>query len=1141
MSHSSPRDPILPHSPVSDPNYVYVQPDSPSAAAADVAQPCTSQRELSKIYPNFLIFFDAGQRLMSQYFDAGCHIKQTIDNAMICWGAALLTCPLVPDLSSQVHLSLAMCHHQRYLLDRNSKDADAAITHFSLAYLCVPSGNPSELEILKQLTNAFVARHEKEGSVQDFHRAIQCHMILNSREGKLDHPSTIRGFIEAMLDKQVENGGDIDLDSMLLYCGDTLPLCPDNDADRPLLLARLGKLSADRYQGLGRPEDLERAIQCLGNRLEYCSEGDPNYPPNAYYLAWCLLERHKHRGNKDDLDEAIRHIKVSLESHPEGLWVRPHALHHLSTVLEVHCGQESEIEIVQISIQLILGLLSLVDSPDLLEDEVMVEYLLLNRYYHQPSAQYLEESRNLLSTLLQQCPTTHPQRHNLLSILGICHHSLHQHHGGIQELEDAIHCFRESLSLSDHGGLDHLRTLKNLADSLCARYAVVKYPQDLEEATQCAKHVLSKEFHSEILRLDARRTLALCIAATSGRFGPSEIGLEKIEEIEEFLTQYPSDEDLDSLRVIQSVARSINQGDVSQSDLAEELVQIARHHMSIDSPYTPMTPMDKYRLGEALRLRYQVDGDIKDLSEAIQCFSAAVQCSPPDHPQFLACLVDLASTHADYDHLLDPSLRCESITALFKKAVDLQTASAGDRFNACLEWIQKEKSDVLLDAYQKSLELADRFVLVRSSLKSRHDLLSSIPPFLSSDAARSAILRGNLEKAVEFLEQGRSLLWSQMGRYRAPLQKLHDISPDLADEFTKLSQEMEQFASFSSTDGASHQSMEDEARKYRRLSDAWERVVEEIHKLEGFSDFLSAPSYFNLKRAAADGPVILVNINGIHSDAIIVCKSGDPSLVPLSEVGLLDIVRLYNEFTLTIRGPVSRQKLTTILRCLWDDIVGPIVQKLQELGIPHGSRIWWCPTSWLAMLPLHAAGPHRKSCKNLPDLYISSYTSTLSSLIPPHTHKANHYSTSNPPKLLVVAHPEAPKQPPLSWVREEAQRIQQVAPSATVLEGDSGVHRAVIDSLQTHPWVHFTCHGSQNPRQPYESCFHLHDKPLTLLDILQARLPNAQYAFLSACHTARGDSNRPDETIHLAAALQFSGFRSVIGTMYAMADKDGPA
>ncbi|KAF8121640.1 CHAT domain-containing protein [Boletus edulis] len=47
---------------------------------------------------------------------------------------------------------------------------------------------------------------------------------------------------------------------------------------------------------------------------------------------------------------------------------------------------------------------------------------------------------------------------------------------------------------------------------------------------------------------------------------------------------------------------------------------------------------------------------------------------------------------------------------------------------------------------------------------------------------------------------------------------------------------------------------------------------------------------------------------------------------------------------------------------------------------------------------------------------------------------------------------------------------------------------------------------------------------------------NPQFAYLSACHTTVGDEESPDEVIHLASAMQFAGFRSVIGTMWAVDD-----
>lgn len=104
------------------------------------------------------------------------------------------------------------------------------------------------------------------------------------------------------------------------------------------------------------------------------------------------------------------------------------------------------------------------------------------------------------------------------------------------------------------------------------------------------------------------------------------------------------------------------------------------------------------------------------------------------------------------------------------------------------------------------------------------------------------------------------------------------------------------------------------------------------------------------------------------------------------------------------------------------------------------------------------------------------------------------------------------------------------------------VHKeGILASLQSHFWAHFACH-SHLEEQPLNSWFQLHKgEHLTVIDLAKAQLPNAEFAFLSACHSAAGNIySTPDESIHLAAALQFCGFRSVIGTLWAMVDDDGP-
>ena len=78
--------------------------------------------------------------------------------------------------------------------------------------------------------------------------------------------------------------------------------------------------------------------------------------------------------------------------------------------------------------------------------------------------------------------------------------------------------------------------------------------------------------------------------------------------------------------------------------------------------------------------------------------------------------------------------------------------------------------------------------------------------------------------------------------------------------------------------------------------------------------------------------------------------------------------------------------------------------------------------------------------------------------------------------------------------------------------------------------------GKQDFETPFNSHLAMADAELSLLDIINANLSNHEFAFLSACQTAVGDGVTPDEMIHLAAGSQFTGVKSVIGTLWTISD-----
>ncbi|KAG2107447.1 uncharacterized protein F5147DRAFT_523288, partial [Suillus discolor] len=67
------------------------------------------------------------------------------------------------------------------------------------------------------------------------------------------------------------------------------------------------------------------------------------------------------------------------------------------------------------------------------------------------------------------------------------------------------------------------------------------------------------------------------------------------------------------------------------------------------------------------------------------------------------------------------------------------------------------------------------------------------------------------------------------------------------------------------------------------------------------------------------------------------------------------------------------------------------------------------------------------------------------------------------------------------------------------------ISRTRAGALEALQQVHLACHGKQDPTQPYNSHFVMRDEHLTLLDIMEKNLPQVEFAFLTACHTAVGD------------------------------------
>ncbi len=423
---------------------------------------------------------------------------------------------------------------------------------------------------------------------------------------------------------------------------------------------------------------------------------------------------------------------------------------------------------------------------------------------------------------------------------------------------------------------------------------------------------------------------------------------------------------------------------------------------------------------------------------------------------------------------------------------------------------------------------------------------------LASEAAAACVQAGMAERAVELFEQGRGMLFSRALDSRTDLSDLRQAYPDLAERFVGLRDELDAGSAGPALAAADPERGAGAADRRRGVASEFARVLGQIRALPGFERFLAPRLAAELLPTAADGPVVLINVADLRSDALVL-TAGGVEVIPLEGVNPDVVATRVTRFLGAVAEAqyagnsaaaraAAEVQLGGVLCWLWDRVTGPVLDHLGYATTPPEGgawpRVWWCPSGLLALLPLHAAGYHDLSGPRheaVIDRVVSSATPTIRALL----HARRGRAPAGGGRVLVVAMASTPGQADLPGVAREASALQQLFGGRADMLGLEDTPPATYDNvmaaLPAHAWAHFSCHGQSNLDDPSASHLLLADhqtRPLTVLDLTHARLEGAELAFLSACTTARTGSRLPDEPIHLAAACQLAGYRHVIASLW---------
>ena len=166
----------------------------------------------------------------------------------------------------------------------------------------------------------------------------------------------------------------------------------------------------------------------------------------------------------------------------------------------------------------------------------------------------------------------------------------------------------------------------------------------------------------------------------------------------------------------------------------------------------------------------------------------AVRLTPEGHPNKPSLLTNLGgSFFTRFQQFHDPG-DLDAATHQFSSAASSDVCSTSVQFKASVRWArcaQLSGHHSPLDAYALSLQLLPQLVWLGLIPNCYHHLLKA--GVMVRDTVAAAIAVQEYLTAIEWLEQGQSVVWGQLLQLRSPIHGLRDKHPSLANHLEGLS------------------------------------------------------------------------------------------------------------------------------------------------------------------------------------------------------------------------------------------------------------------------------------------------------------------------------------------------------------------
>jgi hypothetical protein len=281
-----------------------------------------------------------------------------------------------------------------------------------------------------------------------------------------------------------------------------------------------------------------------------------------------------------------------------------------------------------------------------------------------------------------------------------------------------------------------------------------------------------------------------------------------------------------------------------------------------------------------------------------------------------------------------------------------------------------------MPAFRTALELLPELSWLGLSVRDRHHHLVTAGQVVR-DAVGTAINACEYGTALEWLEQGRSVIWGQILELRTPVDALKHSHPVLAEKFLLLSRQLEDAGTRDTSlqpglMDRHWESLHSAGQRYHAAANARNLLLKEIRALHKFDRFLLPKTMSEHSRAAQKGLVVILNVNSWQICDALVLMSGpnhDVLRIPLPEFSTSIAEALEESLRSLLRengrgegldgkreGKMSPEdEFAHILSELWNRVAKPI---LEGIGYKVRSTRWMTTNTADQCCRLHRETPN---------------------------------------------------------------------------------------------------------------------------------------------------------------------------------------